>query len=541
MEKKYSLITELLLKSSGFEGGIDRVKKKTKEIEQASKEVEGSLKGVAGSLSGVFEPIKEQAGAITGVVEGIGGAFKGLIPVMKTVKGAIVATGIGAVIVAITTAISGLVSWFKRSEEGAYTLSKAFNIIKSVVEVILDKLAKLGSAIVKLFKGDFKGAAEDAKAAFTGWGDAIDSNINKAKKLTDLEEEQEDFLITYATRKAELEAKASELALKARDEENYTIEERKKFIEEERQALKELYDLDRKKNQYEIDVLKTKQSLGYTSKEEQKELNELEAKQFELQKEYNNNLKETSKLYNSLNSQLKEFNEKLQKAREYSDEIVGGEAEKRLGETEKNILGEEFELPIPEPDKINAKLSPYNQAIQNLINLNKELAQGFKNTAEAVYSATNQMVQGLSKGAASFREYGKQVLQTIKEVISGYIAEAVAKVVMTAFKNLGNNIFTLALAPVLAASAAGLVKTTFNSLIPKFSTGGIVPGNLFSGDLVPALVNSGEMILNRAQQANLFRFINNPVQVGGEVRFEIAGEKLVGVLQNYNQRRVRGW
>ena len=35
---------------------------------------------------------------------------------------------------------------------------------------------------------------------------------------------------------------------------------------------------------------------------------------------------------------------------------------------------------------------------------------------------------------------------------------------------------------------------------PKYETGGIVPGSSYTGDRVPALVNSGELILNRAQQ-----------------------------------------
>lgn len=42
----------------------------------------------------------------------------------------------------------------------------------------------------------------------------------------------------------------------------------------------------------------------------------------------------------------------------------------------------------------------------------------------------------------------------------------------------------------------------------SFEQGGIVPGASFSGDRVQANVNSGEMILNRQQQSNLFKMAN---------------------------------
>lgn len=42
----------------------------------------------------------------------------------------------------------------------------------------------------------------------------------------------------------------------------------------------------------------------------------------------------------------------------------------------------------------------------------------------------------------------------------------------------------------------------------NFASGGIVPGTSFTGDKVAANVNSGEMILNRQQQANLFDMAN---------------------------------
>jgi len=43
---------------------------------------------------------------------------------------------------------------------------------------------------------------------------------------------------------------------------------------------------------------------------------------------------------------------------------------------------------------------------------------------------------------------------------------------------------------------------------PKFETGGIVPGNSYSGDKIPALVNSGELILNQSQQDNIAGQLN---------------------------------
>ena len=63
----------------------------------------------------------------------------------------------------------------------------------------------------------------------------------------------------------------------------------------------------------------------------------------------------------------------------------------------------------------------------------------------------------------------------------------------------------------------------------KFAEGGIVGGTSFSGDKLFAMVNSGEMILNRRQQGNLANMIGGG---GGQVEFHISGDSLVGVLNN---------
>lgn len=86
--------------------------------------------------------------------------------------------------------------------------------------------------------------------------------------------------------------------------------------------------------------------------------------------------------------------------------------------------------------------------------------------------------------------------------------------------------------------AVAAVVSAFASA-PKFAMGGIVPGNSFSGDKVMSYLNSGEMVLNRSQQAHLFSMLNGTTSSGGSVQFEIRGDTLVGVLNNYSRRRAK--
>lgn len=72
------------------------------------------------------------------------------------------------------------------------------------------------------------------------------------------------------------------------------------------------------------------------------------------------------------------------------------------------------------------------------------------------------------------------------------------------------------------------VFASIKNISGKFAEGGIVGGTSYSGDKLFAMVNSGEMILNKRQQGNLANMIGG----GGQVEFHISGDSLVGVLNN---------
>lgn len=154
----------------------------------------------------------------------------------------------------------------------------------------------------------------------------------------------------------------------------------------------------------------------------------------------------------------------------------------------------------------------------------------------AIQTAFQGLNATLSAGAESFSDFAKSLAGSVRSIIGALIGESVAMAVTNAISSLAKTPYGFLLIPAVAALASGLAKTAFNSLVPKFENGGIVGGSSFSGDNITARVNSGEMILNRSQQANLFDMINKGFGGGGQqVEFKIQGDTLVGIMGKMNK------
>ena len=92
---------------------------------------------------------------------------------------------------------------------------------------------------------------------------------------------------------------------------------------------------------------------------------------------------------------------------------------------------------------------------------------------------------------------------------------------------------------VAIAAGVGAVLAALASM-SKFAKGGIVGGSSSVGDKNIIRANSGEMILTKGQQSTLFNAIKSGnLGGGGNVQFEIRGDKLVGCIKNY-QNKMRG-
>ena len=167
---------------------------------------------------------------------------------------------------------------------------------------------------------------------------------------------------------------------------------------------------------------------------------------------------------------------------------------------------------------------------------NEDLTSSLYSMGDAMSSISNIV----GEGAGAWLQYGASVLQAVGQGLPAILAmtaakkaEATANAASAATGAASSVAGIPIVGPILAVAAVASIIASLANL-PKFATGGIVPGGSFSGDNMLARVNSGELILNKAQQSNLAGALT-----GGNVRFEIEGKTLVGVLNNEGARRSR--
>ncbi len=89
--------------------------------------------------------------------------------------------------------------------------------------------------------------------------------------------------------------------------------------------------------------------------------------------------------------------------------------------------------------------------------------------------------------------------------------------------------FNFAIAALVGVATAANIAKIASAQPPGFAEGGIVGGNSFIGDRVPARVNSGEMILTKEQQATLFAIANGQGPNSTAAAITALGDRIAGM------------
>lgn len=161
-------------------------------------------------------------------------------------------------------------------------------------------------------------------------------------------------------------------------------------------------------------------------------------------------------------------------------------------------------------EKLTQKMEDFDK-IKGLGNVDLGNFESVKKAMIDIQGIANPTAQGFAAAGTACQALGGAMQQ-----LGSDSAAAKAGLVMAA---IGQLALSLATAMTDAAKQSWITWLAFGisgtaqlvsmvATISQFATGGIVGGNSKSGDRVLARVNSGEMILNAAQQAQLFAIAN---------------------------------
>lgn len=167
---------------------------------------------------------------------------------------------------------------------------------------------------------------------------------------------------------------------------------------------------------------------------------------------------------------------------------------------------------------------------QNTGIISKETVGTVDDLTNGLNSLANMMTAlntNSDKSAAGMMRWSATTMASVAQAIKAFSALAVVEGVKSATD-------TPVVGWLLAGAAAMSVMAALASA-PKYATGGLVPGNSYTGDKVPVLANSGELILNKAQQSSIASQLYSS-NGGGDGRVTIEGEQMYITLTNYMRR-----
>ena len=175
------------------------------------------------------------------------------------------------------------------------------------------------------------------------------------------------------------------------------------------------------------------------------------------------------------------------------------------------------------------KWQSFNQTMANTSTIANALFNTFKEGSEITAASILQMISTTLPAIGS-------LISAIGALTSAEAVEAGVAATGKAVSTSKHWIEAIAAVASLGAVVATAISAASKPNLQRFADGGIVGGSSFTGDRVPAMVNSGEMILNKTQQTRLFKIANGGAPGDNSVTFHISGTDLVGVLNNNSRK-----
>ena len=273
MAKKVYIDFELKYKEAvknldEMQSEYSKLEKKVKKTSDSQKELGGILDSTTGGAVTKFKSLKGTLGTV--------------IKSFKSLRVAVMATGIGLLVVAV----GSLTAMFTSSEEGQNKFAKILMQIGVVAGNVIDILSDLGSVVFNVFTGNFKAAGEALSEVTEGiknFGEETKKEIKIAGELADMRARADKEERQLLLERAEADRKVAELREIAADKENVSVEKRIEAIKEAGRIAEEITEKEIATARLRFEAKRQENLLSKSTKEDLDEQAQLQARLIELE------------------------------------------------------------------------------------------------------------------------------------------------------------------------------------------------------------------------------------------------------------------
>lgn len=341
-------------------------------------------------------------------------------------------------------------------------------------------------------------------------------------------------------------------AVKQRDGIKKQIEEQEKLNQYVDYEAGSLEDLNKKISEINTKLQKSANLTDHEIEQNKELLRQYQNQVDELEKKYSIQEKNTIQAYDpsadkSRQNKIQSRQNVISNRDVYSEMVKNGdmslqEMNQKIQEMKEKWMSEFKDTKFPlEFDIDSGKWKTQQEILEDA----KKRVQDIGNAVSGVGSLFGQLGSAIGGAGGQILSFAGQTIQSVNQLIplinsltQAKQGEAVASGIAEASKAPWFMI------PVTIATVLASILSAFSSM-GKFAEGGIVGGNSYHADAIPILAKSGEMVLNRTQQRNLFSMLDGKSGSGANnvnsstVKFDIKSDRLVGVLKNRSNKMKR--
>jgi len=260
------VVIDIDVKSNKGIKNVNELNNSLGKTSKKQKELKKSTKDTTKALDKSKQSSQRNAAAFEGVNKATGGAIRGVRSLIKQMW-LLVANPIGAVVAALVLGLSALFKAFSSTKAGGEKLDQLMAGIGATIDVLRDRVLKVGTAILKFFSGDFKGALKAGKEAVSGFGEEVSREFKQAADATKNLQEVADAARMLSVSRAELNRdliKAKEII----EGGTASYNEKKKAIEQVREAETKQTEQELKNAQKKLDAIVLANSLSDSGTED---------------------------------------------------------------------------------------------------------------------------------------------------------------------------------------------------------------------------------------------------------------------------------